>query len=117
HTRFSRDWSADVCSSDLGRRPGVSTRSDACKRQVLGRGRTYGAGEKHGRLRLRRQPKTARAGTAREGEAERDTRRVSEAVCLQKIIAGRLNLIRRARQVDTCYLSAFHQADHMFFEK
>src|SRR5690606_40324444 len=21
HTRFSRDWSSDVCSSDLGRRP------------------------------------------------------------------------------------------------
>src|SRR5690606_40726358 len=26
HTRFSRDWSSDVCSSDLGHEPGVSNR-------------------------------------------------------------------------------------------
>src|SRR6266511_673533 len=29
HTRFSRDWSSDVCSSDLGRRP-VSTCCPSC---------------------------------------------------------------------------------------
>src|SRR5690606_39555197 len=28
HTRFSRDWSSDVCSSDLG--PSVRDRSDLC---------------------------------------------------------------------------------------
>src|SRR5690606_20627119 len=27
HTRFSRDWSSDVCSSDLLQRPGVAVRA------------------------------------------------------------------------------------------
>src|SRR5207302_7047844 len=28
HTRFSRDWSSDVCSSDLGPQPRLRDRSD-----------------------------------------------------------------------------------------
>src|SRR5690606_34774702 len=40
HTRFSRDWSSDVCSSDLGRRRrGVSrARENRAAGQVRGRG-------------------------------------------------------------------------------
>src|SRR6266511_721609 len=35
HTRFSRDWSSDVCSSDLGDSPRVGRRADGvrCKRE------------------------------------------------------------------------------------
>src|SRR5215475_14418585 len=28
HTRFSRDWSSDVCSSDLGERNGIAVRRE-----------------------------------------------------------------------------------------
>src|SRR5690606_39894305 len=38
HTRFSRDWSSDVCSSDLSSQPpatpGRNWRQVVCKRQV-----------------------------------------------------------------------------------
>src|SRR5690606_41081179 len=43
HTRFSRDWSSDVCSSDLGRRPLPETAGSVRQAPaVSGRGRRPG---------------------------------------------------------------------------
>src|SRR5947209_18517071 len=32
HTRYWRDWSSDVCSSDLGRVPGAASPAQQCRR-------------------------------------------------------------------------------------
>src|SRR5690606_14493031 len=42
HTRFSRDWSSDVCSSDLGRAPRSSSRRRCQWRRLLFRTRSAG---------------------------------------------------------------------------
>src|SRR5690606_41035045 len=37
HTRFSRDWSSDVCSSDLGKWRETMMRDDAASRRLMRR--------------------------------------------------------------------------------
>src|SRR5207302_3102134 len=69
HTRFSRDWSSDVCSSDLGtllERRGQSRRVPVVARTTCG-----GAGED--RSEERRVGKECRSGGA--GGQEEETRR------------------------------------------
>src|SRR5690606_40795932 len=51
HTRFSRDWSSDVCSSDLGGQGGLPSGMAGSGRQC--RGAAGGAGSRSGRRRLR----------------------------------------------------------------
>src|SRR5690606_28284687 len=46
HTRFSRDWSSDVCSSDLKRQRVRKQRAEACFQRAL----TVCAGDLCGRL-------------------------------------------------------------------
>src|SRR5215208_8116906 len=53
HTRWPRDWSSDVCSSDLGRRGRVQL-----LQQVPGRGR----GDQAGRQREERRSEERRVG-------------------------------------------------------
>src|SRR5207302_3301085 len=45
HTRFSRDWSSDVCSSDLQRRTGVPEAIITGTGAIEGRGTVVGAME------------------------------------------------------------------------
>src|SRR5690606_40092341 len=42
HTRFSRDWSSDVCSSDLARRTAVGLSSTATMGSDVGVGQVFG---------------------------------------------------------------------------
>src|SRR5690606_39386840 len=78
HTRFSRDWSSDVCSSDLiDQRVGVFARKQAMPRHEMGADEAAERGEL---VALRRQYHTAvldddRAGFELLGEADRSEER------------------------------------------
>src|SRR5699024_2338381 len=59
HTRSKRDWSSDVCSSDLGRARGAAARNAAAHHRGLPRGAARGGGPAHPGLphRPRRGPR------------------------------------------------------------
>src|SRR5690606_40322269 len=90
HTRFSRDWSSDVCSSDLRTPPGVFTRHRAVqwaghstgrpfseRRRSTGRGRPTGRGRSAGGGVL---------AEARElgGREQRSGREIGRASCRER---------------------------------
>src|SRR5690606_40270022 len=81
HTRFSRDWSSDVCSSDLGdvqARPG---RGDLRDRP----GRAVHTGLAHGGPRARGGRAAERAGAAGGGRGAR-----ASAVAAKWLLVGRI---------------------------
>src|SRR3712207_7470364 len=79
HTRYWRDWSSDVCSSDL---PGHLA-ADLLRRARLRRGLVRGA--RGGRAGLRRERPLLVPRRARDLGALREPRQIGRASCRERV--------------------------------
>src|SRR5690606_29463892 len=89
HTRFSRDWSSDVCSSDLGKTPSdydLSTNATPEEiKQVFANYFTIDTGIKHGTVTVMIDHKLLEITTYREEEGYIDFRRPSKVTFIKNI--------------------------------